>query len=49
MSPSMSDGVCVTSWFLCNVGSWLVLDGEAIAYERVYAEVHRGLCRVIVA
>lgn len=34
---------------VCDAGSWLTLDGEAIAYERIYAEVHRGLCRVIVA
>ncbi len=30
-------------------GTWLVLDGETIPYERVYAEVHKSLCRVIVA
>ncbi len=30
-------------------GTWLVLDGETIPYERVYAEVHKSLCTVIVA
>lgn len=30
-------------------GTWLVLDGEAIPYKRTYAEVHRSLCKVIVA
>lgn len=30
-------------------GTWLVLDGEAIPYKRIYAEVHKGLCRVVVA
>lgn len=30
-------------------GTWLVLDGEAIPYKRIYAEVHKSLCRVIVA
>ena len=30
-------------------GTWLVLDGEAIPYKRTYAEVHKSLCKVIVA
>ncbi|KAK9805531.1 hypothetical protein WJX72_003548 [[Myrmecia] bisecta] len=29
--------------------TWLVLDGEVIPSERIFAEVHRGLCRVLVA
>ncbi|KAL3160513.1 hypothetical protein ABBQ32_010818 [Trebouxia sp. C0010 RCD-2024] len=32
-----------------STGTWLVLDGEAIPYKRTYAEVHRSLCKVIVA
>lgn len=32
-----------------STGTWLVLDGEAIPFQRVYAEVHPALCRVLVA
>ena len=32
-----------------DAGTWLVLDGEEIPCQRVYAEVHKGLCRVVVA
>ena len=30
-------------------GTWLLLDGEEVPYERIYAEVHPGLCSVVVA
>jgi hypothetical protein len=30
-------------------GTWLMVDGEDIAYERIYVEVHPGLCSVIIA
>eukprot|EP00891_Asterochloris_glomerata_P009476 jgi/Astpho2/9476/Aster-01729 len=29
--------------------TWLVLDGEVIPADKIFAEVHRGLCTVIVA
>jgi hypothetical protein len=43
---------CLPDWyntFSVGAGTWLLLDGEEIAYERIYAEVHKGLCSVIVA
>lgn len=30
-------------------GTWLVMDGEVLPYERMFAELHPGLCKVIVA
>lgn len=30
-------------------GTWLVVDGEQVPHRPVYAEVHPGLCRVIVS
>ncbi|KAL0029421.1 hypothetical protein WJX77_006321 [Trebouxia sp. C0004] len=41
--------VCALVLQPISTGTWLVLDGETIPYERVYAEVHKSLCRVIVA
>lgn len=32
-----------------GAGTWLMVDGEDIAYERIYIEVHPGLCSVITA
>lgn len=30
-------------------GTWLVVDGEKVPYTRLYAQVHAGLCNVLVA
>ena len=30
-------------------GTWLVMDGEVLPYERVFAELHPGLCSIMVA
>jgi hypothetical protein len=32
-----------------GTGTWLCVDGEVVPFERIYAEVHRGLCSVICA
>lgn len=29
--------------------TWMVVDGEKVPYTRLYAQVHPGLCRVLVA
>ncbi len=29
--------------------TWLCVDGEVVPFERIYAEVHRGMCCVICA
>ena len=30
-------------------GTWLMVDGEDISFERIYVEVHPRLCSVIIA
>lgn len=30
-------------------GTWLVVDGEVIPYQRLFAEVHPSLCNVLIA
>jgi hypothetical protein len=30
-------------------GTWLVVDGEKVPYTRLHAQVHAGLCKVLVA
>ena len=37
------------TWCVMPAGTWLLLDGEEVPYERIYAEVHPGLCSVVVA
>ena len=32
-----------------DAGTWLAVDGEAIPRDRVFIEIHPGLCRVITA
>ena len=32
-----------------GTGTWLCVDGEVLPFERIYAECHRGLMRVITA
>jgi len=32
-----------------GVGTWLVMDGEVLPYERIFAELHPGLGNLIVA
>ncbi|KAL0044874.1 hypothetical protein WJX82_000765 [Trebouxia sp. C0006] len=49
MSLVQCKKVCALVLEPISTGTWLVLDGETIPYERVYAEVHKSLCTVIVA
>lgn len=37
------------SWDWPCAGTWIVMDGEVLPYERVFAELHPGICRVVVA